>query len=135
MARPVGRAQRAYQLPLRVPSVGDYRRIGEPIRRLRRLSVGGRTGNPSWAAPGDPEESARWVSGPQSNSNCANETRRATPWLREILFYAHRVFVRSTQIVMHHFPQPERQVRHAVRCRDYFQDRQLRNWRQRVRCE
>jgi len=95
MASPVGRAQRAYQLPLRVPSVGDYRRIGEPIRRLR-----------------------------------AKSQRAAF-----LLFDAGRFFVRSTQIVMHHFPQPERQVRHAVRCRDNFQDRQLRNWRQRVRCE
>jgi hypothetical protein len=35
MASPVGRAQLAYQLPLKVPSVRDSRRIGEPIRRLR----------------------------------------------------------------------------------------------------
>ncbi len=109
MASPVGRALRAYQLPLKVPSVGDYRRIGEPIRRLRRLSIGGRTGNRPWAA--------------------LDGRRRCR------LFDAGRFFVRSTQIVMHHFAQPERQVRHAVRCRDYFQDRQLRNWRQRVRCE
>ena len=104
MASPVGRAQRAYQLPLQVPSVGDYRRIGEPIRRLRRLSVGG-------------------------GMSALDGRRRCR------LFDAGRFFVRSTQIVMHHFAQPERQVRHAVRCRDYFQDRQLRNWRQRVRCE
>ena len=42
--------------------------------------------------------------------------------------------IRSTQVVMHHFPQPERQVRHAVHRRDHFQDWQLRDRRQRVRC-
>jgi hypothetical protein len=36
---------------------------------------------------------------------------------------------------MHDFSQPERQVRHAVHRRDYFQDWQLRDQRQRVWCE
>ena len=52
-----------------------------------------------------------------------------------IPFAAGRAAVRSTQVVMHHFPQAERQVRHAVHRRDHFQDWQLRDRRQRVWCE
>jgi len=44
-------------------------------------------------------------------------------------------FARSTQVVMHHLPQPERQVRHAVHRRDHFENWQLRNRRQRVGSE
>ena len=51
------------------------------------------------------------------------------------LFSSRHAAVRSTQVVMHHFAQPERQVRHAVHCRDHFEDGQLRDRRQRVRCQ
>ena len=48
---------------------------------------------------------------------------------------ADGAFARSTQVVMHHLPQPERQVRHAVHRRDHFENWQLRNQRQRVGSE
>ena len=53
----------------------------------------------------------------------------------EMPFVTDHAAIRSTQVVMHHLSQPERQVRHAVHRCDHFQDGQLRDRRQRVRCQ
>jgi hypothetical protein len=51
------------------------------------------------------------------------------------VFVAGRAAIRSSQVVIHHFPQPERQIRHAMHRRDHLQDRQLRDRGQSVRCQ